>query len=206
MTVAILADAALKTEFCNRTFPAGCELVFADSIRSLTIIEADVYFDLEFVNDVERNRKLATLLPKPVVINWVSGTCKELPYSFIRINAWPTMLMRPLAEIAAPPEMEEPAASIFASLNWQSQVSPDQPGMITPRIVSGIINEALFALEEGVSTESEIDLAMKLGTNYPYGPFEWLALIGKERVFELLRRLSQDDPHYQVAPLINTAL
>ena len=41
-----------------------------------------------------------------------------------------------------------------------------------------IINEAFLALQEGVSTKEEINTAMKLGTNYPLGPFEWVEKIG----------------------------
>ena len=52
-----------------------------------------------------------------------------------------------------------------------------------------IINEAFIALREGVSTKEEINTAMKLGTNYPYGPFEWAGKIGIERVNALLDKL-----------------
>ena len=51
-------------------------------------------------------------------------------------------------------------------------MGPDIPGFISARVVSMIINEAYFALEEEVSSKEEIDTAMKLGTNYPYGPFD----------------------------------
>jgi 3-hydroxybutyryl-CoA dehydrogenase len=53
-----------------------------------------------------------------------------------------------------------------------------------------IVNEAFIALKEGVSTKEEIDIAMKLGTNYPYGPFEWAEKIGTERIKNLLSKLS----------------
>jgi 3-hydroxybutyryl-CoA dehydrogenase len=58
-------------------------------------------------------------------------------------------------------------------------------------VISTIINEALIALMEGVSTREEIDTAMKLGTNYPYGPFEWAEKIGMERVDSLLAQLRE---------------
>src|ERR1700710_2457559 len=46
------------------------------------------------------------------------------------------------------------------------------------RVVAMIINEAYYALDAGVSSKESIDLAMKLGTGYPYGPFEWADRIG----------------------------
>ncbi len=46
-----------------------------------------------------------------------------------------------------------------------------------------IVNEAFFAFGEKISTIEEIDMAMKLGTNYPNGPFEWAEKIGIENIF-----------------------
>ncbi|HZI53262.1 MAG TPA: 3-hydroxyacyl-CoA dehydrogenase family protein, partial [Chitinophagaceae bacterium] len=80
------------------------------------------------------------------------------------------------------------------------QYVPDVIGMITPRIVSMIINEAWFSLDEKVSTREEIDTAMKLGTNYPYGPFEWGDKIGLNRIRQLLSELQKTDNRYTIAP------
>jgi 3-hydroxybutyryl-CoA dehydrogenase len=79
---------------------------------------------------------------------------------------------------------------------------PDEPGFITPRVISMIINEAYFALEEGVSTKEEINTAMKLGTAYPYGPFEWAERIGVRNILVLLNRLSKEKSQYKPAPLL----
>ena len=54
----------------------------------------------------------------------------------------------------------------------------DEPGFVSARIVAMMINEAYFTWEAGTSTKEEIDIAMKLGTGYPYGPFEWGEKIG----------------------------
>ena len=62
-----------------------------------------------------------------------------------------------------------------------------------------IINEAYFARDENVSSEADIDTAMKLGTNYPYGPFEWCKKIGVERVFNLLEKLAETDKRFTPA-------
>ena len=63
-----------------------------------------------------------------------------------------------------------------------------------------IINEAWFSLAENISTREEIDTAMKLGTNYPYGPFEWGDKIGLDRVSALLNELHKTDTRYSIAP------
>ena len=62
-----------------------------------------------------------------------------------------------------------------------------------------MINEAYMALQDGVSTMDEIDIAMKLGTNYPYGPFEWAEKIGREKITALLEKLSLQNPLYTPA-------
>ena len=49
----------------------------------------------------------------------------------------------------------------------------DRTGMVMPRILCMLINEAAFALMENIASPSDIDTAMKLGTNYPFGPVEW---------------------------------
>ena len=67
---------------------------------------------------------------------------------------------------------------------------------------SPIINEAYYTLGAQVSTREEIDIAMKLGTSYPYGPFEWAAKIGLKRIYELLVELSKVDERYTPAPLL----
>jgi 3-hydroxybutyryl-CoA dehydrogenase len=67
-----------------------------------------------------------------------------------------------------------------------------------------IINEAYYTVQEGTATRADIDLAMKLGTNYPYGPFEWCERIGLEHVYHLLEAVYDDtkDERYKIAPLL----
>ena len=65
-----------------------------------------------------------------------------------------------------------------------------------------IINEGYFALQNNVSTKEEIDIAMKLGTNYPYGPFEWSKKIGLKNIYALLQKLSITDKRYTPSSLL----
>jgi 3-hydroxybutyryl-CoA dehydrogenase len=57
------------------------------------------------------------------------------------------------------------------------------------RVISCIINEAYLALSEGVATAEDIDRAMKLGANYPKGPFEWAKEIGPTQILQTLNSL-----------------
>lgn len=207
MTIAILADDTLKNEWLQHQFPEGISFIWADSMSSLTILDADVYVDLLFRNDPERNQQLARMLPKPVIVNAVEDTTAEIPHPFIRINGWPTLLQRSIAEIVLPASItEESIKGIFTSLNWQYQLAPDVPGMITARVLAMIINEAYFTLGAEVSSREEIDTAMKLGTNYPMGPFEWSEKIGLQRVYALLQQLQLTDARYTPAPALTAAI
>jgi len=79
----------------------------------------------------------------------------------------------------------------------------DRVGLVTPRVICMVINEAYYTLEEGTATRNDIDLAMKLGTNYPYDPFEWAKRIGIKNVIELLEAVYSDtqDDRYKVCSL-----
>lgn len=203
MTVAILADDLLKQELLSKKLPEEISLVWVDSVRALTIADADVYIDLLFEPDAERTQHLKRLLPKPVIVNAVSATTQKIGAGFIRINAWPGMLQRAVIEVALPASVEEAVIkNIFDLLQWNYVVVPDIAGMITARILATIINEAYYTLGAQVSTREEIDIAMKLGTSYPYGPFEWSAKIGLNRIYELLIELSNVDKRYTPAPLL----
>lgn len=80
----------------------------------------------------------------------------------------------------------------------------DAPGLTFPRILSLIINEAARSLEEGVASAEEIDIAMKLGVNYPKGPLRWADEIGLDEVLTVLEGLNQrtGDDRYRPAPLL----
>ena len=203
MTVAILADEELKQELLAGKLPADVTVVWVDSLRALLITEADVYMDLLFEMDAERTQRLKQLLPRPVFINAVSWSTKKIGADFIRINAWPGLLQRPITEIALPAGMSEAFIQpFFDSLQWKYILAPDIAGMITARVLAAIINEAYYTLGAQVSTREEIDIAMKLGTSYPYGPFEWSAKIGLGRIYELLTELSSVDKRYTPAGML----
>ena len=203
MNVAVLADDVLKQELISKPIADDVEFIWADSLRAFTAIEADLYIDLLFELDAERTNRLKQLLPKPVMVNAVAFSTKAIGQPFIRINAWPTLLRRNIVELALPASIDETfVANIFNQLNWKYQVAPDIPGMITARVLAMIINEAFYTWGSDVSSREEIDTAMKLGTNYPMGPFEWSEQIGLHRVYALLKELSRTDERYAIAPAL----
>lgn len=118
---------------------------------------------------------------------------------------FPTLVNRDVLEISLLDSKDRASLeTICTQLGSGFQIVADQVGMVSPRVICMIINEAFYTLEEGTATRDDIDLAMKLGTNYPWGPFEWADRIGLEAVQKLLTtaRQATGDERYQVCPLL----
>jgi len=69
------------------------------------------------------------------------------------------------------------------------QVANPGIGFTYPRVISMVINEAYFSLEDKLARPKDIDTAMKFGVNYPMGPFEWACTIGQKNILMLLETL-----------------
>ena len=204
--VAVLANDEQFKELSSRNIPAACEIIRLNNISEISTQSSCLaFFDLLFEPVPERFKYYAALR-SPVFINCVELTNASLQEianasnpNVVRINAWPGFISRPILELA---ESSIDVRPIFEKLPWLFENVPDTPGMVSARIISMIINEAYLSLGERVSTKPEIDTAMKLGTNYPYGPFEWAGRIGIERIYQLLSSLAKTAPRYAPAPLL----
>ena len=200
----MLADEILKEELLSNGITREVDIIWIDDVDEFTYQEnADGCIDLLFDNTKERIELLKKLSSQPVIVNSVIDTLEEINAPFVRINAWPGFLKRNVAEVCTNNEVNKnEAEKILSLINRKAEWVPDVKGFISARVVSMIINEAYFALEEKVSTKEEIDIAMKLGTNYPYGPFEWSKKIGLKNIAVLLTELSLTEKRYQPASLL----
>ncbi|MEW6509960.1 MAG: 3-hydroxyacyl-CoA dehydrogenase family protein [Bacteroidota bacterium] len=130
----------------------------------------------------------------------------------IGIGALPSLLAGSLLEFAVAPTTDVPtrrmAEEFAASLGKEATFVGDLPGLVLPRIVCTLANEAHFAMMEGVAGRDDIDTAMKLGTNYPAGPLEWAERIGYRQLCAVLDalRVFYGEERYRAAPAVRHAL
>lgn len=144
-----------------------------------------------------------TTTDKPVFINQVVIPLHEmnLPTNVIRFNGWNGFIASSVWEVAG--TITQPIhQKISSALKKRLIAVPDEPGFISARIIAMVINEAYFALSENVGTKQAINTAMRLGTNYPYGPFEWAEMIGINKIYALLQKLSATDKRYAPAAVL----
>ncbi|MBW2029467.1 MAG: 3-hydroxybutyryl-CoA dehydrogenase [Deltaproteobacteria bacterium] len=92
---------------------------------------------------------------------------------------------------------------VFEDLGFRVFLCRDQAGGILPRVLVSIINEAAYMAWAGIAPPEKIDTMMRLGANFPMGPFQWADHIGLDRVLGFLECLSRElGSHYQPCPWI----
>ncbi|GIM47764.1 hypothetical protein DNHGIG_33130 [Collibacillus ludicampi] len=150
----------------------------------------------------------------PVITSTLSITATEVaswtkhPERICGFGTFVPLSERQLIEIAPALQSEKQAVEkterFFRELGKQVAVVDDEVGLVFPRVLSLIINEAVFTVMEGTATPEDIDIAMKKGTNYPYGPLEWADRIGLDEVYAVIRGLHRDlcEERYRPAPLL----
>ena len=177
-------------------------------------LQADVAFCFSDPSQYSDNYKYLPPVKYPVFIEMLSESLTIIHRKaqlgpregiFINFCGLPTLLNRRLLEVSLYDEADrEKLAATCAALGTDYRVVADRVGLVTPRVICQIINEACFTVQEGTATMRDVDLGMQLGTSYPRGPFAWANGIGVARVYAVLEALWHDthDERYKVCPLL----
>ncbi|MBU3741133.1 MAG: 3-hydroxybutyryl-CoA dehydrogenase [Candidatus Kapabacteria bacterium] len=94
------------------------------------------------------------------------------------------------------------ARQLFEHLGYSIEQVEDRVGLVQMRVLATIINEAAFAVMEGVASPEDIDQAMKLGTNYPKGPLAWADEIGLPYILLILDALHREYQQERYRPCV----
>ena len=140
----------------------------------------------------------------------VDGSLAELDTrgGAVGFHALPPLSESRLIEMTRSSETRERdagrAEAFFRSLGKHVEWVGDAPGLILGRIVCQLVNEAAFAVSEGVGSPEDVDVAMRAGYNYPRGPLEWADGIEIDHVLSTLDSLYEElkEERYRAAPLL----
>lgn len=182
---------------------APCDLVIESAIEQETI-KHRIYEELGAV--MRPDAILGTNTSSISITRLAQGFCD--PARFIGIhffNPVPVMDLIELIRGLATSDATLAAVETYCrALGKQITQSNDAPGFIVSRIMMPFLNEACFALGEGVATIADIDTSIRLGLNHPMGPFTLADFIGLDTCLGITRTLydTTGDPKYRPAPLL----
>ena len=104
-------------------------------------------------------------------------------------------------------ERDTAVEELAARAGLQSEWVGDAPGLVLARVVCQLVNEAAFAIGEGVGSAADVDTGLTLGLNHPRGPVEWSSELGLDQVLDTLDGLwtHYREERYRPAPLLTNA-
>jgi 3-hydroxybutyryl-CoA dehydrogenase len=191
---------------------AGLNYIGLESTKNIDSHEYDLVFDLNFDDDphslsdyLKASGSKTFFLLSGVKMQIESAVPRQLWQKVVFINALPGFLGRKSIEYCTLSDSFD--ASVFSSIGWMdANKTASRVGMVSPRVVFMIINEAYYTLQEGTASRNDIDQGMKLGTAYPLGPFEWCDKVGLKNVYETLSALYDDthDERYRICSMLKT--
>src|SRR5579862_2021471 len=193
--------------------PANCTPTKSISVSAMFAVELSL---IGMAEKRLRLRELDAVLPPdtPILTNSITVSVAEQaswiihPGRLLGIAALPSLISAKLIEAAPGISTDRGivtrAHDIFIAMGKEVSIVQDRVGLVMPRIVCSLINEAFFAMMEGAASPRDIDLAMKLGTNYPRGPVEWGNAIDLRIVVAILEAIRKDtgEERYRIAPLL----
>ncbi len=137
------------------------------------------------------------------------GTATDRPDRFVGLHFFNPVPVMKLVEIipglATSDSTRASARSFIETLGKTAIVSEDSPSFIVNRVLCPMLNEAIFALGEGVGSVEDIDTGLRLGANHPMGPLTLADFVGLDTLHAIMLVMQQatGDPKYRPAPLLS---
>ena len=179
---------------------------------TLAVVAADLLVDarLDIINLVDQ-----LLNPSnPLLVSCTQATATEQavlcehPQRIVGFSILGLFAGHQVVEIApalrSDPDLTQRVAALLAGGGATVQQVGDMPGLVLARILAPLVNEAALALGEGIGTAQDIDTAMRLGGNYPFGPLHWADEVGLHRILMVMEHLARSlaADRYRPAPLL----
>lgn len=164
------------------------------------------------ISEVCSHLKAKAILASNTSSYSISGlaSVSDRPEKFLGVHFMNPVPVMNLVELIQTPRTDPTVfirvKDLMTALGKMTVVSQNFPGFIVNRVLMPMINEAIFALYEGVATREDIDTGMRLGTNHPMGPLELADLIGLDTCLAIMQRLHEGfaDSKYRPCPLLCT--
>ncbi len=182
---------------------APCQLVVEAVVEDFAV-KAEVFRKLDAIVGEEAILASNT---SSISITRLAGVTKR-PERFIGMHFFNPVPVMQLVEIVRGIATSQETFEIVETLAKRMGKTPvevnDFPGFVSNRVLMPMINEAIYAVYEGVATPEAVDSVMKLGMNHPMGPLQLADFIGLDTCLAILRVLYEGfgDPKYRPCPLL----
>ena len=182
---------------------ADCDIVI-EAVTEKESLKLDLFRQLDAA--VKKGAILASNTSSIPITKIASATSRpERVMGMHFMNPVPVMTLVELIKgHATSDETFKEVSELAKALGKETAVSQDYPGFIINRVLIPMLNEAVFALYEGIASAEDIDKGMKLGTNQPMGPLTLADFIGLDTVLAIANVLYEGfkDPKYRPCPLL----
>jgi 3-hydroxybutyryl-CoA dehydrogenase len=147
----------------------------------------------------------------PLIVAVADESLAERELPAVGFHALPPLGSSKLVELTrgglTPDASATAAEEFFTALGFHTEWVGDAPGLVLGRIVCQLVNEAMFAVAEGVGERDDVNTGLELGLNHPRGPFAWAEAIGWDHVYGVVDGLYTEryGERYRPSPLLRRA-